>query len=350
MKERKFENVLVVRTDRIGDVVLTLPMIPVLRERFPGSRISMLLRSCTTGLAEGFAGLDNILTYDTSGEEKGFLAILAELRAQRFDLAVVSHPTFRIAVLIFCAGVPVRVGSGYRWYSFLFNRKVFEHRKTAEKHEAEYNISLLQVIGLAAPEVPRIALAIPESSKSAAAAEIRRLGMKPSEKFVVLHPGSGGSARDWSAENFGDLAQELMRDGFRVVVTGSTDEAGLVEKVLTRSGGAALSSAGRMPLKDLAAFIGAAQLFVSNSTGPLHIAAAVGTPVIAFYPPIRECSARRWGPLAYVKTIFTADNALCRRCKGGPCQGNDCMDQIKVANVLQAARSLLMSKEGSNSW
>lgn len=350
MKEHKFENVLVVRTDRIGDVVLTLPMILVLRKSFPGSRISMLLRSYTMGLAEGFAGLDNILTYDASGEQKGFVAILAELRAQRFDLAVVSHPTLRIAVLMCCAGVPVRVGSGYRWYSFLFNRKVFEHRKTAEKHEAEYNISLLQVIGLAAYEVPRITLAISESSQSAAAAEISRLGMKPSEKFVVLHPGSGGSARDWSAENFGDLAQELVRDGFRVVVTGSADEAGLVETVLKRSGGAALSSAGRMPLKDLAAFIGEARLFVSNSTGPLHIAAAMGTPVIAFYPPIRECSARRWGPLAAVKTIFTADKGLCERCKGGACQGNDCMEQIKVADVLEAARSLLVSKERSNSW
>jgi len=349
VKEHKFENVLVVRTDRIGDVVLTLPMILVLRESFPGSRISMLLRSYTVGLAEGFAGLDNILTYDTSGEQKGFFAILAELRAQRFDLAVISHPTFRIAVLMYCAGVPVRLGSGYRWYSFLFNRKVFEHRKTAEKHEAEYNISLLQVIGLASPEVPRIALPIPESSKSVAASEIRRLGMRPSEKFVLLHPGSGGSARDWSAENFGELARELARVGFRVVVTGSADEAGLVETVLTRSGGAALSSAGQISLKDLAAFIGAAQLFVSNSTGPLHIAAAVGTPVIAFYPPIRECSARRWGPLTDHKIVFTADNVLCERCKGGPCQGNDCMEQIKVADVLEAARSLLVSKERSNS-
>jgi ADP-heptose:LPS heptosyltransferase len=94
-------------------------------------------------------------------------------------------------------------------------------------------------------------------------------------------------------------------------------------------------------LKELAAFIGSARLFISNSTGPLHIAAAVGTPVIAFYPPIRECSQRRWGPLTEKKMLFTADNALCERCKGGPCQGNDCMDQITVDRVVQAARKLL---------
>jgi heptosyltransferase III len=102
-----------------------------------------------------------------------------------------------------------------------------------------------------------------------------------------------------------------------------------------------------MSLKVLAAFIGRARLFVSNSTGPLHIAAAVGTPVIAFYPPIRECSARRWGPLAEKQVVFTADNATCSRCHGGPCQGNDCMDQIKVEDVLASARTLLATKDQS---
>ncbi len=347
MKERKIENVLVVRTDRIGDVVLTLPMVAVLRESIPGIRISMLLRSNTSALAEGFAGLDTILTYDESGEQKGFFAILAELRARRFDLVVVSHPTFRIAVLTALAGVPLRVGTGYRWYSFLFNRKVFEHRKTAEKHESEYNIFLLQAIGVRVPRVPRIELAVPESSNEAAAAELRRLGIATAERYVVLHPGSGGSARDWSAVNFGDLARGLAADGFKVVVTGTGTERDLVGEVLTRAGGAALGSAGQMSLKVLAAFIGHAQLFVSNSTGPLHIAAAVGTPVIAFYPPIRECSARRWGPLAEEKVVFTADNVTCPRCHGGPCQGNDCMDQITVVDVLAAARNLLVPKERS---
>ncbi len=347
MNERKFENVLVVRTDRIGDVVLALPMVTVLRENLPGSRISMLLRSYTSALVEGFAGLDTIITYDESGVQKGFFALLAELRARRFDLVVVSHPTFRIAFLMALAGIPVRVGSGYRWYSFLFNKKVFEHRKTAEKHESEYNVSLLQAVGIRAPRVPHIELAIPESSNEAAASELKRLGVSQAERFVVLHPGSGGSARDWSAEKFGDLARGLSDHGLKVVVTGTNTERELVDQVLTRSGGAALSSVGVMSLKVLAAFIGRARLFVSNSTGPLHIAAAVGTPVIAFYPPIRECSARRWGPLAEKQDVFTADNVTCSRCHGGPCQGNDCMDQIKVEDVLAAARTLLATKDQS---
>ena len=345
MKAREFENVLIVRTDRIGDVVLTLPMVPALHAKFHGRRISMLLRSYTQELVDGFAGLDSILTYDHGNKPKAFFTLLSELRKCRFDLVFVVHPTFRLALVMLLAGIQIRVGTGYRWYSFLFNRKVFEHRKTAEKHEAEYNLSLLQAVGCDIRSIPSIALAVSAAAKNAAAQEIKRLGIAASEKLVILHPGSGGSAREWSAQNFGDLARALKNDGCSVVVTGSSLEELLVEEVVSRASGSVTASAGRLSLKELAAFIGSARLFVSNSTGPLHIAAAVGTPVIAFYPPIRECSPCRWGPLTEKKLVFTADNALCERCKGGPCQGSDCMDQITVDRVLQAARKLLLKGE-----
>jgi ADP-heptose:LPS heptosyltransferase len=161
-----------------------------------------------------------------------------------------------------------------------------------------------------------------------------------------LHPGSGGSAREWSAANFGLLAQALRSDGFRVVVTGAANEESLVRGVVEASGGVAMPLVGRLALKELGAFLRTVNVFVSNSTGPRHIAAAVGTPVIAFYPPIRECSPRRWGPLTDKRVVFVADNALCARCKGGPCQGNDCMDQITVEQVRQAVHGLItLSKE-----
>ena len=348
MKDREFERVLIVRTDRIGDVVLTLPMVPTLHAKFPGRKISMLLRSYTRELVDGFAGLDSILQYDEGKRPKKFFTMLRELRECRFDLVFVVHPTFRLALLLLFAGVPIRVGTGYRWYSFLFNRRVFEHRKTAERHEAEYNLSLLQAIGCDIRSIPSITLSLSQAAKDAAAHEFFRLGMRVGENLVILHPGSGGSARDWSARNFGDLARELKSDGCTVVVTGSSSEEPLVEEVVRRSNGSAVASAGRLSLKELAAFIGSARLFVSNSTGPLHIAAALDTPVIAFYPPIRECSQRRWGPLTQKKIVFSADNTLCERCKGGPCQGNDCMDQITVDRVAQAARRLLAEGESQN--
>lgn len=348
MKEREFENVLIVRTDRIGDVILTLPMIPALLAKFPGLRISMLIRSYTQELVDGFAGLDGTLTYDDGNRPKGFFALVSELRGRRFDLVFVVHPRFRLALMTLLAGISTRVGTGYRWYSFLFNKRVFEHRRTAEKHEAQSNLSLLQAIGCDVRNIPSVTLEVSASARKAADLELKRLGIQTSKKLVILHPGSGGSARDWSAQNFGDLAKVLKEDGCSVVITGSQSEKPLVDDVVKRSNGTAASSAGRLSLKELSAFIGSARLFVSNSTGPLHIAAAMGTPVIAFYPPIQECSPRRWGPLTEKKILFTADNALCKRCNVGPCQGNDCMDQITVDRVLQAARKLLAEEETQN--
>lgn len=318
-------------------------MVSILRKEFPAARMTMLLRSYTKELAVGYEGVGDILLYDQSGEQKPFFAMLKELRSGWFDLVVVSYPTLRLALLMFLAGIPTRVGTGYRWYSFLFNKRVFEHRRTAEKHEVEYNLSLLKAIGCRVDAVPQISLSISDDEQRTAKDVARSMGIADSDAVVVLHPGSGGSARDWSVENFGALARSLNSAGYRVVVTGGKSEESLVQRVIEQAKGTAIPCVGRLSLKELAAFLRSVKLFVSNSTGPLHIAAVVGTPVIAFFPPIRECGAQRWGPLTEKKVIFTADNKICVRCQGKDCMGDDCMDQITVEQVLASAKLLTAS-------
>lgn len=341
MKEKQFQNILVVRTDRIGDVVLSLPMIASLRTCFPSARKAMLLRSYTKDIAEGYEGLNAILLYDAEGEEKPFVSMLAEVRRERFDVVVISYPTFRLALLMFLARIPVRVGTGYRWYSLLFNRKVFEHRRTAEKHELEYNLSLLNSLGCRDQTKPSITLKVPPWAVERAREERRELGIGEDESVVILHPGSGGSARDWSPERFGGLARLLSGRGYRVVVTGTGKEEALMQRVVQSSGGRALPIRRELSLQELAGFLQSARLVVANSTGPLHVAAAVGTPVIGLYPPIPECSPTRWGPWTEKSAVFVADPQRCPRCRGGRCQGNDCMDQIDELRVSEAAFRLL---------
>ena len=340
----KYKNILIVRTDRIGDVVLALPLIQVLRKNFPLAQISFLARSYTNEIVEGQPGLDRVILYDNEGAQKRFLAMFFELRRAEFDLAIVAFPRLRIAVILWLSGVKVRVGSGYRWYSFLFNKRVFEHRKTAERHEFEYNLSLLRELGCdVAPDITPN-MTIRADALSTAAEERKRLNLSSRHILAILHPGSGGSARDWSPANFASLAHKFADLGWNVVVTGAKGEEELVRRVVEGSDAPIASSVGKLSLKAMAAFIKSADLFVSNSTGPIHIAAAVGTPVIGFYPPIIACSPQRWGPIIEKRILFVPESAQCELCDGGACRSNVCMDQIKVQEVMEAAQKLVKRK------
>jgi lipopolysaccharide heptosyltransferase II len=333
------QKILIVRTDRIGDVVLSLPMIAAVKALVPRSTVAFLLRSYTRDLVADQPGLDQVLLYDKGRIRKGFGEMLSELRTHRFDAVVVTYPTLRLALLVFLARIRWRVGTGFRWYSFLFNKRVYEHRKTSEKHEAEYNLALLNVFG-AFPERPSPRLMVGPRNDAEAAIVLREMQVNEKTPFVILHPGSGGSARDWRPELFGRLAARLAGRGLTVLVTGGPGEEQLVSTVLKHSAASARPVAQSLPLLTLAALIRRAEVFVSNSTGPLHIAAAVGTPVVAFYPPIRQCSPVRWGPITDRKVIFEPRSADCPRCKGGACQSNDCMDLISVEEVEKAVHSL----------
>ncbi len=338
------ENILIVRTDRIGDVVLSLPMVSVLRASFPTAQLSMLLRSYTKPLAEGYHGLDRIVLYDDLGIEKSLGRMIGELRSEKFDAVVVSYPTFRLAALMYLARIPRRIGTGYRWYSFLFNKRVYEHRKTAEKHEAEYNLSLLKSLGCNVSPVPTISLPISNEDEEGAK-EIRvALNLQKGERVAVLHPGSGGSARDWGVDNFAELTRLLSNDNFQVLISGGPGESTLVDQVVRRSGNKGIPLTNIRNLKLLAAFLKSVDIFISNSTGPLHIAAAVGTPVIGLYPPILACSPVRWGPLTSKNRVFVPNANECPRCKGGACEGNECMDLITPKEVFAAVKGLVAAR------
>ncbi len=291
------KNILLVRIDRIGDVILSLPMLPLLRRRFPNATISVLMRRYTRELVDHHSCVDEVILYEHENRISSLLAILKKIRCRRFDIAIIPYPRFRPALLVFFASIPIRVGSGYRWYSFLFNRRVFEHRKNAQRHEVVYNLNLLQPLGIDTHERPEFEFSISASACDAVDSLLAGNSISHQDKFVILHPGSGGSARDWSAENFSRLGNELHRRlGVKALVTGGKGEEPLVQKVTDGMTPKPLAVVGRLSLMELGALIRRARVFVSNSTGPMHIAATVGTPVVAFFPPIVQCSRVRWGP------------------------------------------------------
>jgi lipopolysaccharide heptosyltransferase II len=323
-------------------MILSLPMLPVLKRGFPDASIVVLARRYTREILEGNSCVREVIEYEAENKLSSLLKILHEIRRRRFDIALLPYPRFRTALLIALSGIRIRVATGYRWYSFLFNKRVYEHRKDAKRHEVEYNLNLLSAVGIRPDGPPEF-----ELSESGQVTEridelLEKHNLIGRDKFIVLHPGSGGSARNWPAEKFsslGSLISELL--GYRIVVTGGKGEEELTQKVARDMKTNPLILAGALTLKELSALLRRATAFVSNSTGPLHIAAAIGIPVVAFYPPILPCSPVRWGPYSNKKKVFVGNNSTCPLCHGSPCRSDVCMENISVEEVFSGLKDLL---------
>ena len=335
------KNILVVRTDRIGDVVLTLPIANIIKKHFPDSRVSFLIREYTKSLCENNLFINEIITLD---EADGKTKIFSNIRKikKKFDTAIVAYPTFRIALILFLAGIKTRIGSGYRWYSFLFNKKIYEHRKISEHHELEYNIRLLKAIGVEEEVSPSTVLFNLHSSplsRQFVEKELSSRSVNLLNKLIIIHPGSGGSSIDLPPDQMKRLvylmAQEL---DVEILITGSKTEKELCESLVVNEKTKNLS--GLFDLPELIALIEKSDLIIANSTGPIHIAAALGKYVIGFYPKIISCSDKRWGPYTNNKKIFSP-TIDCNNCTRKTCEELDCMRSINIDDVLKSVKLFL---------
>ncbi|MBI3232474.1 MAG: glycosyltransferase family 9 protein [Bacteroidetes bacterium] len=320
-------RIAVVRTDRLGDMVLTLPMCIALKKACPNAEITIIARSYCEPLLYKSPAIDNVLFSDkTAG------GVTEIIRHGKFDAIFFPRPQFEEYFAAFKARIPLRVGSGYRWYSFLINHKQYDHRKTAEYHEAEYNTRLVssalgQTVetGLVRPVV------IPESLNTIKIL-LHSFGISPEQKPIIIHPGSGGSSHDWQPENFGKLAASLSsRLNVPIVVTGIESEEKLCNIVLQYCP-SAISLCGKLSLAEMIALIDCSSMFVANSTGVLHIAAALDTPVVGLYPRSASISARRWGPYSQNSIVLSPPNQP---------ELQDKMNLITVESVVEACISLL---------
>jgi len=320
-------------------VVLTLPIAEVLKREIPGTHLTFCVQHDTADLVRMSPFIDDILEVKERDLTTGFQQFSRILHARQFDAAIFAYPRPRLAFAAWLAGIQIRVGTGFRWYSFLFNRRISEHRSDARFHERDYNLHLLRPFGFPETNFPNPSISISETLRIDATTLLRNVGIPENTSFVILHPGSGGSAKEWSSTNFGLLGKEILRQypNMMCLITGSKSETELVNRVRGMIGGKAVVIPRELSLPELAAIISLARIFVSNSTGPLHIAAAVRIPLLAFYPFQRECHPHRWGPLSAVQTILMPErNEACSDCLRGNCDQHDDMERINLELALQA--------------
>ena len=336
------KNILIVRTDRIGDVVLSLPMASIIKKHYPNCKITFMMRAYTMLLADNNPDIDQIILLKENKSKISIADNLKQIKEYNFDTCLVVYPTFQLALILFLAGIKNRIGTGYRWYSFLFNKKIFVHRKRGEKHELEHNINMLRMIGvdekLKAESVP-FNIHSDEKSRQRVKQILGDFRINSSNPTIIIHPGSGGSSVDWPISLFMELAEKMARELIaNILITGGEHEIETCSRLAVHEN--IVNLAGKFALDEMIALIDSADILIANSTGPIHIAAALDKHVIGFYPKINHCSQKRWGPFTNKKYIF--EPTICDgQCTREKCNQLNCMNSIEVKNVFEKIENVL---------
>ncbi len=316
-----------VRPDRIGDVVLSTPVYHTLKTSFPNSFVGALTASYTCEILRENPFIDVLLTDD--GEKQDFRTKVSEIREHRFDTALLLMPTKRLAYMLFLSGIPYRIGVGHILYEVITLMHGVSRRKYIPlRHESDYMLDLARKIG--APEIwtnPEIFLE--DEEKEFARRFLKQKGFNVERSIVCIHPGSGNSAPNWEIERYADLANMLVQHGVQVLLTGTMKERKLEETLANNfhfdrrfqngNDGVLKTSFGELSLRELSAVLSQVNLLVSSSTGPMHIAAAVGTSTVSMFCPLTACSPKLWGPIGNVSKVILPPEGFCQMiCSGDP--------------------------------
>jgi lipopolysaccharide heptosyltransferase II len=324
---QKAHKVAVVRTDKIGDMVLTLPMLKILKEEFPEKEIHLVAKKYLSPLVEDLPFIDKINYLED------YKNISDIFKIEKYDIAFFPRPQLNEALSALLNGISLRVGTKYRWYSFLFNKWIDHHRSHAKKNEAEYNIEMIETITEKNYPCELISPIVNEDDFKQVVNKLKSFRNISTEKYIILHPGSGGSSRDWNTANFSELAKKFVEAKYNVIVTGSIEEVLLGEAIKSYCN-EVINITGELSLKEMIALISKSSLLVANSTGVIHIAAALGVPVVGLYPNSPQLSAKRWGPYTNKKAILSPPESE-------DADERDDMSLINVKDVFEEAIELL---------
>lgn len=290
------KRILAVRLDTIGDVLMTTPAIRALKHSVEGRRVTLLTSSPGAAIAHLVPEIAEVLVHDPvwmkytpprdgSAEEH---AIVAALRAREFDAAVIftvySQNPLPAATLCYLADIPLRLAyCRENSYQLLTDWVPEPEPQTGVRHEVRRQLDLVAEIGAVTAD-DTLSLKVPRIAERRAMKALAEAGVDAARPWIVVHPGATAPSRRYPAERFAVVGRHLARtEGLQVVFTGTATEKSLVHKVRSAMGAPSYSLAGKLTVADFAALIEAAPVIVSNNSGPVHIAAAVGTPVVDLY-------------------------------------------------------------------
>jgi heptosyltransferase II len=332
-------RILISRTDRVGDLVLSTPVFFAIKERYPKSFVAALVFKETALLLEGHPSIDQVIVYDKKGRHRSSLETIffaLRLRKLKFDIAIHLHPTNRAHFISFLAKIPARIGYRSKNHTLL-TQTLPETKWQGTRHEAEYNFDLLRLIDVPIPK--KLQLFAPKHEQVGA-------DLIPSRNFAVFHPSASGPSKMWPPKRFAEVADRLVRDhALMPVIVGGHEASSHALEMECSMETKPINLVGRLGLKELSGLLRRAQILISNDSGPVHMAASVETPVLSIFGRNQAgLSATRWRPISK-NSIFVQKEVGCIECFAHKCTiGFKCLYELTVDEVTRKAEELLAKR------
>jgi 3-deoxy-D-manno-octulosonic-acid transferase/heptosyltransferase-1 len=336
-------NILIVKLSAIGDVVHTLPSLAALRKRFPDAHITWVVEEAASDLVMDHPHLNRVIISRrkgwigdlkggrVSGALKEIKTLLSELRARPYDLVIDFHGLFKSAVIVLLSGGRRKLGydSLQELSGLFYNEKIPEDMG---KHAVDRYLDFARHLG-AQEDMPEFILPIQEENESRVRALLAAKGIGPNDPFVAVSPHALWETKLWSDQKFAQLSERIIRElNMPVVFTGSEEKS--IEGIQSFMTLPSVDLSGRTTLRDLACLFREASVLVTTDSGPMHLAAAMETPVVALFGPTDPV---RTGPYGKDHTVIRME-LTCSPCFLKTCETRQCMQGITVEDVFRAVR------------
>lgn len=332
--EKSYERILIVEVNWMGDIIFSTPMIRAIRKRYKNSHIACMVVPRCAELLEGNPRIDEVILFDERGIHRSLLAklkFILFLKKKRFDTAILLHRSFTRRLIMYLAGIKERIGYSIKKGRFLLTLSEFP--PGPELHKVEYFLELARFIDCDISE-KNYELFITDRERRYIEEELIKGGVEEEDFLVVLNPGANWFPKRWPEENFCRLSQELLcRCNLKIVISGSRSDIKIGEKIKEATDGRVLNFCGRTNLKQLAGLMERAEIVISGDSGPMHIAVAMGSYVIALFGPT---SPKLTGPYGTEKYEIIHKDIGCEiPCYNFNCIEYRCMETITVEDVLK---------------
>ncbi|TBR18305.1 lipopolysaccharide heptosyltransferase II [bacterium] len=338
-----FKRILVVRTDRIGDVLLSTPVFKALRKNYPDVFMSVMVSPYAKEVVEGNPYIDEVIIYDKDNKHRSWrrsIKFARRLKKRDFDLTLILHPTNRVHIVTFLAGIPRRIGYN-RKLGFLLTEKIKHMKQYGQKHETEYVLEMLKPLGIGEFD-SKLFMPLKDSAEEWVKTLLKKEGLDRGHKILAINPGASCVSKVWPAERFAETADRLIEENhFKVILVGALGDIKIAQSVISKMRNPVVNLAGKTTVSELASIIKRCSIFISNDSGPVHIASALGVPVISIFGRSEKgLGPLRWAPLGKM-SVYLHKPAGCIECLAHNCRRQFiCLKNITVDDVMREVRQL----------